>query len=138
VIRLRVAIGNPLVRRATVDSCILVRESGLIEDLQVWLKPCHFFAAGRTKSEQAIRTALAQLRQHVVRLDIVGVVVEYALQLSDLADGLDGQTPDLADALRNRVCHVEDLLGLFIKHAVITADVRSAQMPMEVFGFEVE
>jgi hypothetical protein len=58
------------------------------------------------------------------RLDVQCIIVRYALQTGDMADGPERGSPYLADALRNRVGHSEELIGLFIKQQVVIAEVR--------------
>src|SRR5262245_41101534 len=50
---------------------------------------------------------LAQLGEHVLRIDVVGVVVQDALEVADLADRFDRGTADLADALGDGIGHGE-------------------------------
>jgi hypothetical protein len=46
--------------------------------------------------------------------------------------------PELADTLRDRVGHGEELITLFVQQQVIIAEVRPAHVPVEVLGLQVE
>jgi len=54
---------------------------------------------GLTKASGERLAVLAQLREHVLWLDICGIVVQYALQAGDVADGPEGVASNLSDAL---------------------------------------
>jgi hypothetical protein len=81
---------------------------------------------------------LAQLREHVERIDVVGVVVRDALGAGDVADRAQRRAADLADALRGGVGHRVELVRLLVEQQVIVAEVRAAHVPVEVLGLEVE
>src|SRR5258706_2105542 len=81
---------------------------------------------------------LAQLRQHVERRDVFRVVVQYALQTRDVANGAQRGSTELAHTLRNRVGCGIDLIGLLIEQQVIVAEVRPGDVPMGVLGLEIE
>src|SRR5437879_3710178 len=55
-----------------------------------------------------------------------------------MTDRAEGGASNLADALRNRVRHGKKLIRLFVQQQMIIAEMRSAHMPMEVFGFQVQ
>src|SRR5579871_3219282 len=74
----------------------------------------------------------AQLGQHVLRRDVVGVVVGDALDAIDLADRAQRTAADLAGALGDVIGHGEDLLGLLIEQQVIVAKMRTGHMPVKV------
>jgi hypothetical protein len=71
-------------------------------------------------------------------LDIAGIVIEGPLLVCDAADQAQGGSADLAGPLRHWVGHGEDLGGMFVEHPVIVAEMRPADMPMEVLGVEVK
>src|SRR5690242_21636662 len=55
-----------------------------------------------------------------------------------MTDRAQGGASNLADALRNRVGHRKKLIRLFVQQQMIIAEMRSAHMPMEVLGFQVQ
>src|SRR5258706_3438499 len=61
------------------------------------------------------RVVFAELCEHVGRLDVIGVVIKDTLVLRDLPDRLQCRRADLANALRDRVGHREDLIGLLVE-----------------------
>jgi len=81
---------------------------------------------------------VAELGEHVGRLDIIGVVVGETLGARDMTDRSDGETAELANPLRERVRHGEELASLFIEQQMVIPKVRAAHVPMEVLGLEVE
>src|SRR5713226_4217814 len=66
------------------------------------------------KARRKLLVVLAQLGEHVQGLYVLGVVIQYALRAGDAADGLQRGSADLADALRNRVRHRIELIGLLV------------------------
>ena len=80
----------------------------------------------------------AQLGQHVERIDIVGVVVGDALQPGDVADRMQRGAADLAHPLGDIVGDGEDLVGLLVEHQMIVAEMRSADVPVEVLGLQIK
>src|SRR6185437_13193888 len=81
---------------------------------------------------------LAQFAQHVLRRHEVGVVVLDALQASDMADRAQRGAAQLAGALGQFVGHFENLLRLLVQQQVIVAEMRSADMPVEILGLQVK
>ena len=81
---------------------------------------------------------VAQLGQHVLRIDVVGVVVGQALVARDISDRMQGQPADLAGALGDRVGHGEDLFALLVQEQVVVTEVVPAHMPVEILGLEIE
>ena len=79
-----------------------------------------------------------QLAQHVGRRHEARVVVLDALQLGNLADRAQRGAADLADALGDVVGRGENLLGLLVEQQVIVAEMRAADVPMEILGLEIE
>lgn len=63
----------------------------------------------------------ARLSQHVERLDVVDVVVVDPGVARDLADRVQGESADLTHALRDRVGHGKELVGVFVEQEVIIA-----------------
>jgi hypothetical protein len=55
-----------------------------------------------------------------------------------VANGLERGTARLADALSDRICQSEDLVGLFVQQEVVVTEVRSAHVPVEVFRLQVK
>src|SRR5580698_5615477 len=55
---------------------------------------------------------LAQLREHVERIDILGIVVLDALQARNVADRAQRRAAGLTDALRDGIGHRVDLIRL--------------------------
>ena len=84
------------------------------------------------------RVVLAQLRQHVERRHIVGLVVGDALQARDLRHGAQRRGSELAHALGDRVDHREDCARLIVEHEVVVAEVRAGDVPVEVLGLQIE
>jgi hypothetical protein len=80
----------------------------------------------------------AQLGQHVERIDIVGVVVGDALEPRDVTGRVQRRAANLAHPLGDLVGDGEDLIALLVEQEVIIAEMRSAHMPMEVLGLEIE
>src|SRR3979490_3311778 len=72
-----------------------------------------FFAdtMGLTQARGECLAVLAQLSKHVPRLDVRGIIIRYALQAGDMADGPKRGSPYLADALSDRVRHGEELIA---------------------------
>ena len=85
-----------------------------------------------------ITIVFPQLRQHVERLDVGGVIVFHALHFSDLAGRTQRRPANLADAFRHRIGHGEELVGLFVEEQVIIAEMGPAHVPMEIFCLQVD
>ena len=81
---------------------------------------------------------LPQFGEHVLWLDVLGIVVQHALQASDVAYGPKGRPSHLANPLGDRIGHREELVGLFIQEQVIVAEMRPAHVPVKVLGLQVE
>ncbi len=81
---------------------------------------------------------LAQLRQHVQWLDVLRVVVLDALQARNVANRAQRLTAKLADTLRDGIGHRVDLVGLLIEQQMVVAEMRSAHVPVEVLGFQIQ
>ena len=79
-----------------------------------------------------------QLAQHVARPNVTLVVVGDRLQLADMPNRAQRQPADLAHPFRQFVRAGEDLVGLFVQHQVVVAEVRPADVPMEILGLEIE
>ena len=80
----------------------------------------------------------SEFGQHIERIDEVGVVVGYALEPGDIADRMQRGAADLAHPLGDVVGDGEDLVGLLVEHQVVVAEMRPADMPMEILGLEIE
>ena len=72
------------------------------------------------------------------RRDIIGVIVEHALEPGDLADRMDGRAAELAHPLGDVVGDGEDLVGLLVEQQMVVAEMRPADMPVEILGLEIE
>src|SRR6185437_12878788 len=81
---------------------------------------------------------LAQLGEHIERIDVVGIVVLDSLQAGNVPDRAEGRTAYLANALGNRVGHPIQLIGLLIQQEVIVPEVRAAHVPVEVLSLQVQ
>ena len=79
-----------------------------------------------------------QFAQHLVGRDKRFIVVLDVLQLGNVADGAERGAADVADALGDVVGRSQNLLGLLVEQQVIVAEVRTAHVPMEILGLEVE
>src|SRR5215218_3737643 len=79
-----------------------------------------------------------EFAKHVAWQDKVFVVVTHALKLGDVADRPDGGAADLAHSLGENIDAGFNLLGLLIKEKVIAAEMRSADVPMEILGFHIQ
>ena len=101
------------------------------------LSSSHSPCASRQAADE-ILVVVAQLRQHVLRRHVGGVVVLDALQARDLADRVQRDAADLAHALGQRVGHGEDLIALLVEQQVVVAEMRPAHVPVEVLGLEVD
>src|SRR5687767_8164509 len=55
-----------------------------------------------------------------------------------MSDGPDGGAADLAHPLRDRIRYGEDLIALLIKQEMVIAEIRSAHVPMEILGLEIQ
>src|SRR5580698_807367 len=93
---------------------------------------------GFAQTAHQVFVVFTQLGEHVVGLNVVGVVVLDSLQASDMSDRANRRLAELADALGNRIAHGEDLVALLIQQQVIVAEVRAAHVPMEILGLEVQ
>ena len=56
----------------------------------------------------------------------------------DVADGMQRCPADLARALRDVICHGEDLLGVLVQKQVIITKVMPTHVPMEILRFQIE
>ena len=90
----------------------------------------------QTRCERLV--VLAQFCEHVFRLDILGVIVQHALQPGDVADRSDCQTSCLANALSNGIRHCEDLIGMFVQQQMIVPEVWPAHVPVEVLSLQIK
>ena len=81
---------------------------------------------------------VAQLGQHVQRRHVVRVVVEHALQASDLADRAERRAADLAHALGDIVGRGKYLLGLLVQQQVVVTEMRARHMPMKILRLEIQ
>ena len=68
----------------------------------------------------------------------LGVVVLDGLELGDMADRAERGAADLADPLGHVVGGGEDVRGLLVQHQVVVAEVRPADVPVEILGLQIE
>jgi hypothetical protein len=78
-----------------------------------------------TQGRGQLLIVLAELRQHIERRDILGVVIVDALQAADLSDRTQRRAPDLAHALGDRFGGGENLVALFVQHQMVVAEIRA-------------
>ena len=98
-------------------------------------------AAGGVDAAQLahqLAVVVGELGQHVLRVDVVGVVVGDALAAGDVADRPERHAAELAGAFGDRVGHREDLRRLLVEEQVEVAEVRARDVPVEVLGLDVE
>ena len=79
-----------------------------------------------------------QLAHHLAGGDELLVVVLDRLQLGDVADRAQRGAADLADALGDLVGGGEDRGGLLVEQQVVVAEMRPADVPVEILGLEIE
>src|SRR5881398_2670968 len=58
---------------------------------------------------------VGQLRDHVQRLDVFRIVIEYALSARNVADRSQRKSSDLSNSLRDWIGHGEKLAGVFVE-----------------------
>ena len=85
-----------------------------------------------------LAVVLAQLRQHIERLDVFRVVVFDPLHPAYLARRTQGRTTDFADALGHRIGHGKELVGLLVEEEMVIAKMRPAHVPVEIFRLHVD
>src|SRR5262245_17190280 len=81
---------------------------------------------------------VCQLGKHVQRLDVLGIIIEYALSPRDLSDRMQGEAPDLSNAFGNDVGHREKLVAEFIEKQMIIAKVMAAHVPVEILRLQIK
>src|ERR1700704_2960392 len=81
---------------------------------------------------------LAHFGEHVLRLDIVDIVVLHALYAADMPDGLKRGSTDLAYPLGDGIGHREQLIRLLIEQQMVITEVRATHVPVEILGFHIE
>ena len=69
----------------------------------------------RTQVPSKMLIIAAQLRQHLFRTDVSGVVVCQTLVSGDVADGVERCPTDLTCALGDLVCHRENLRRVLVQ-----------------------
>lgn len=80
----------------------------------------------------------AKFGKHIERLNVIRVIVEYALLTRDLTDRSKGGATDLPHAFRYVIGHAKELVGLLVEQQMIIAEMGSAHVPVKVLGLEVE
>lgn len=91
--------------------------------------------AERFDQLQIIRT---QFLQHVRCLHLRLIIVGNGLPLGDIADGCKSPVAVLADPFCDQVRGREYLCRMFVEHKMIVAEMRTGNVPVEVFGLEIE
>ena len=66
-----------------------------------------------------LKVVVPQFRQHVERRHVLGVIVQDALQVADLADRPQGRAADLAHALRDGVGGGKNLVALLVQQPLL-------------------
>jgi hypothetical protein len=77
------------------------------------------------------QVVIAQLGEHVERIDSRGVIVADPLSPGEVGDGADRQSADLAHSLRDRIRYREKLVGLFVDQQAVVVKVRPAVVPVK-------
>src|ERR1700722_9924884 len=86
-------------------------------------------AVDRAHSPDELLVVVAKFSQHVLRLDVVRIVVEDTLMASDLPDRAQCCSADLASPFRDRVRHRAYLVALLVEQQVVVAEVATAHVP---------
>src|SRR5262249_33652383 len=81
---------------------------------------------------------LAQLAQHVQRVDVVGIVVGQTLQAGNVSDRTQSRSTQLAHALGYGIGDRVDLVGLLIEKQMGIAEMRPADVAMKVLVLVIE
>src|SRR5882757_6485599 len=81
---------------------------------------------------------VSKLSEHTGRRHEFGIIVEQALQTTDLADGAQCRPIDLAHALGDWIGRREDLCALLVEKEVVVPEVRARHVPVEVLGLNIE
>src|SRR4029079_19671633 len=81
---------------------------------------------------------VAQFRQHVLRLDVGGIVIGQPLLARNIADRAQSWLSDFADTLGENVGRGKDLLGLLVEQQVVVAEMWSTDVPVEILGLEIK
>src|SRR5215471_8267693 len=79
-----------------------------------------------------------ELQQHINGGNVVLVVVLDPLQLRNMPDRADRGVADLACALGQNIDTPCELIALLIEQEVVVAEMRAADVPVEVLGLHVE
>src|SRR5262245_23892279 len=91
-----------------------------------------------THASDELKIILSELRQHVERSYVVGLVIFDPLVPDDLADGVYGVTANFADTFGDRIRCFEDLRRLLIEQQMVVAEMRPGDMPMEILRLHIE
>ena len=60
------------------------------------------------------------------------------LELGDMADRAERGAADLADPLGHVVGGAQDIGGLLVEQQVVVAEMRAADVPVEILGLQIE
>jgi KaiC/GvpD/RAD55 family RecA-like ATPase len=89
-------------------------------------------------TKQKCLLVFEQLAEHVLRRPLIRVAVGDALLSRNVADRASRRGAYFANAFRNIVGQRENLISVIVKQQVVIAKMRTTDVPMEVFGFEIE
>jgi hypothetical protein len=85
-----------------------------------------------------VAVVVAQSLNHLVRRDIVVVVVRDRLQLAHVRDASNRRATDLSDAFGEHVNRGEDRLGVLVEEQVQVAKPWPGEVPVEVLRLQIE
>src|ERR1700722_6443128 len=93
-----------------------------------------FFAdiVGLAHDRGELFVVVTQFGQHVLRLDIDGIIVEDALLLGDLPYRAQRRAANFARPFRDRVRHRKNLVPVLIEQQMIVPEMMAAHMPMKI------
>lgn len=81
---------------------------------------------------------MVELGQHGGRYDEVSVVVGYALEPRDLANGADRRSAELSDAFCDFIGDAKELILMVVEHEMEVAKVKPPHVPMKLLGLDEE
>src|SRR5262249_32754118 len=81
---------------------------------------------------------LAQLCQHVLRIDISCVIVAQTLMTPDIADGSQCSPAKLAHAFGEHIGRGEYLVCVLVEQQMIIAEMRPTDVPVKILGLHVK
>src|SRR5436190_20844621 len=66
------------------------------------------------------------------------MIIGHTLSARDMSDLSQGKSSDLSYSLRYWFSHREKLVVVFIQQQLVIAKVRTAHVPVKIFGFHIE